>query len=399
MSLLQSPTRSSDPPLEVSWPRAGRHRSRPIRVCYLIDNLAVGGTETHLLGLIQQLDRASVQPYLCLLDGTGHTSRSFEPNNCPVMRLGVRSLYRPAAVVAATKFVSFLRREKIDVVQLYFPDSTYFGAPLARLAGVRAVIRTRRNLGYWMTRRHRLAGRVITRLVHATIVNSQACKAAVIKDEGAPPDSVVVIPNGIDLSRFQHIPPYTPDSTSSHRRIGIVANLRPIKNIDVFIRAAAIVVADYPDAHFLIAGEGPCRDSLTTLIHELGLKNHVQLLGQVVDIPSFLGSLDVAVLCSESEGLSNALLEYMAAGRPLVATAVGGNCDLIEDGVRGLLVQPNAPRLLAAKIREFCDAPGWSAAMAHQARAFAYVEHDATKITHRLVRVYCTLMACGVLAQ
>jgi len=104
----------------------------------LIDELAAAGTETQLLALVRRLDRRRVQPSLCLLRGDSAASRALEPADCPVLRLGVGSLRSPATLVRAWRLARFLRRERIDVLQVYFPDSTYFGVPVAWLAGVPA---------------------------------------------------------------------------------------------------------------------------------------------------------------------------------------------------------------------------------------------------------------------
>src|SRR5204862_250698 len=123
----------------------------PVRVCFLIDELATDGTETQLLALIRNLDRRRVQPYLVLLRGDRPSSRALEPDHCPVLRLGVGSLRSPRTLIRGARFIRFLRRDRIDVLQAYFPDSSYFGLPLARLAGVRHRIRTRNNIGHDMT--------------------------------------------------------------------------------------------------------------------------------------------------------------------------------------------------------------------------------------------------------
>jgi len=132
--------------------------ARPTRVCFLIDRLSTAGTESQLLALIRHLDRSRVTPYLCLLDGEDASSRALEPADCPVLRLGVKSLHHLRTIRQAALFRRFLRREQIDVLQVYFPDSTYFGVPIARLAGVRHIVGTRFNLGYWMTPLHRWLG-------------------------------------------------------------------------------------------------------------------------------------------------------------------------------------------------------------------------------------------------
>ena len=110
--------------------------ARPVRVCFLIDELAAAGTETQLLALLRRLDRSRVRPYLVLLRGDSAASRALEPDDCPVLRLGVGPLHSPATLARAWRLARFLRRERIDVLQAYFPDSSYFGLPAAYLAGV-----------------------------------------------------------------------------------------------------------------------------------------------------------------------------------------------------------------------------------------------------------------------
>jgi glycosyltransferase involved in cell wall biosynthesis len=357
----------TDAAMHVSGNTAMMNSNPPIRVCFVIDRLARGGTEMQLLQLIQGLDAARVKPSLCLLDGLDEVSRSLEPKCCPVLRLGVRSLHHPSTVLRAWEFGRFLRREQIDIVQTYFQDSTYFAVPVAKLAGVKHVIRTRRDLGYWVRPVNRRLGRLYNHLTTATVVNCEACRQAVIEQEGADPDRVVVIPNGIDLDRFAQIPAYTPSGNGQPRRVGMVANLRPVKGPDVFVRAAAIVVQSHPNVIFQIAGAGDI-ESVRRLARECGVEDRLELLGQVQDVPSFLAGLDVAVLASHSEGLSNSLLEYMAAGRPIVVTAVGGNTELIDDHVHGLLVPPNRPESLAESIVSLLVDTGLAAGLGTAAR-------------------------------
>ncbi|MBI1915858.1 MAG: glycosyltransferase [Planctomycetes bacterium] len=324
---------------------------RPVRVCFLIDRLSRAGTETQLLDLLRRLDHSRVEPFLCLLDGEDELSRSLEPDCCPVLRLGIRSLHHPRTVLRGVTFARFLRRARIDVLQVYFPDSTYFGVAVGRLAGVRRLVRTRFNLGYWMTPLHRRLGRICNRFTDAVVTNGEACRAAFIRDEGFPPSRTVVLGNGVDVARF---PSRTRDSLPGvarlNPRIGVVANLRPVKGLEDFVQAASLLRPAYPGAVFEVAGEGELRPRLEQLAAELGLGESFHLLGSVSEIPEFLANLDVAVLCSHSEGMSNTLLEYMAAARPVVATAVGGNLELIQDRVNGLLAPPRDPAQLAGAI-------------------------------------------------
>src|SRR6185369_13422025 len=138
--------------------------------------------------------------------------------------------------------------------------------------------------------------------------------------------------------------------------------------LDVFVEAAAQVVRDHADATFTIAGEGPEREALLRQAAGLGLGERFVLRGSVNDVPGFLADVDVAVLPSRAEGMSNAVLEYMAAGRAIVATTVGANPRLIEDGVHGLLVPPNDPTALAKAVHDLLDDADRACRLANTAR-------------------------------
>src|SRR5262249_12618567 len=149
-----------------------QRRSRPIRVCFFIDRLSRAGTETQLLALIRGLDRARIEPSLVLLNGEDEESQGLEPANCPILRLGVHSLLGRSALSASVRLRRFWRQQRVDILQTYFLDSTYFGIPLAKICGIKKVIRVRNNLGYWLTNGHRRLGRWMGRLADITLTNS-----------------------------------------------------------------------------------------------------------------------------------------------------------------------------------------------------------------------------------
>ncbi len=129
----------------------------------------------------------------------------------------------------------------------------------------------------------------------------------------------------------------------------MVANLRPVKSVDTLIRAAAIVVRDIPDARFVIVGDGPLRDPLLKLTSDLSLTDHIKFVGSTQDVHALLATAGIGVLTSTSEGFSNAILEYMCAGLPVIATNVGGNRESVTDAT-GYLIPPSDPSALAAKL-------------------------------------------------
>jgi glycosyltransferase involved in cell wall biosynthesis len=360
----------------------------PVRVCFLIDELAAAGTETQLLALIRRFDRRRVRPHLCLLRGGGLASRALEPDDFSVARLGVGSLCRPSALAAAVRLVRLLRRERIDVLQTYFPDSSYLGIPAAWLARVPHRLRTRNNLGHWLTPTHRLLGRLLNRFATGTVANCEAARQALLADERPRPETVVVLENGVDFDRFRGVPPVAARASASPLRVGVTANLRPVKGLDVFLTAAAELAAEHPDVEFVVAGEGEKRGSLEAEAAARGLAGRFRLPGAVADVPGFLAGLDVAVLSSHAEGMSNALLEYMAAGRPVVATAVGAAPELIEDGVHGLLVPPGDAGRLAAAVGRLLRDPDLARRLGDAARRRARDRYGREAMVERFTEFY-----------
>jgi glycosyltransferase involved in cell wall biosynthesis len=360
---------------------------RPLRICFLIDELATAGTETQLLALIRRLDRGRFAPYLCLLRGDRPRSRALEPDDCVVSRLGVGSLCRPSTMAKMFRFARWLRREQIDVLQAYFPDSSYFGLTAAWLAGVPQRIRTRNNVGHWLTPLHRRLGRVLNRLTTTTIANCRAARDALLEAERPSPESVIVLENGVDLERFLAVRPLLTTAPAS-ACVGAVANLRHVKGLDVLVRAVAKLSATHPGLRMQVAGEGEARGDLEREAAALRISECVLLPGAISNIPEFLGRLDVAVLSSRAEGMSNAVLEYMAAGRPIVATAVGATPELIEDGVHGLLVPPGDDTALAAAIGRLLEDRELACRLGDAARRRAVERYSRAAMVRRFEEFY-----------
>jgi glycosyltransferase involved in cell wall biosynthesis len=364
---------------------------RLVRVCFLIDELAAAGTETQLVALIRRLDRRRVQPYLVLLRGASPVSRALEPEGCPVLRLDVGSLHSPRTIGKAISFVRFLRRERIDVLQAYFPDSSYFGVPLAALAGVPHRLRTRNNVGHWLTPLHRFLGRALNLLTTGSIANCAAARESLLRDERPRPGSVVVLENGVDLERFVQLPAVRPRRANDPACVGAVANLRPVKGLDVLLRAAALLAGEHPGLSCRIAGEGEQRAALERRAAAAGLSERFALSGAVSDVPGFLAGLDVAVLPSRAEGMSNAVLEYMAAGRPIVASAVGATPELLGDGRYGLLVPPGDAQALAAAIGKLLRQPDLARRLGAAARRRACERYSREAMVRRFEEFYTRL--------
>jgi glycosyltransferase involved in cell wall biosynthesis len=363
----------------------------PVRVCFMIDRLSRAGTETQLLALLRTLNPAHVQPSLVLLDGEDDLSRQLEPTDCPIVRLGVRKLMSFNAVGAARRLQAFWREQRPDILQVYFLDAAYFGTPLAKISGIRKVVRVRNNLGYWLTSKHRLLGRLLHPFVNLTLTNTSSGKQALIEREGHRSQRVEVLENGVDSGRFKRF--MLPDTSRSRVRVGCVANLRAVKNINGLLRAAKTAIERFPKLVFEVAGDGEERGELERLHSDLGLGDRFRFRGSISDVGEFLRTVDIAVLPSHSEGMSNALLEYMAAGRAVIATAVGSNPELVRHGKDGLIVPPGDEPALVEAIGNLLENPLRAAGFGASARKRVEAEYSREAMCRRFESFYRQLAA------
>jgi len=358
---------------------------KSIRICFIIDRWVVGraGTEAQVRLLLKYLDRGRVQPFLVFLKKVDDATKKRVLAEVPVFYLDFQGGF--SFVKKAFEFRRYLKENKIDVIQAYFPDSTFFASIVGKLSGVPVIFGARRNIGHWMKPCDQRTAKFLNRFfIDKIIANAQACKKAVIEQENAKPENVFVIPNGIETPRFDSIPTWTPQGANTPLRIGAVGNIKPVKGTDVLIDAAKIVLEKFPDIQFEIAGTGDF-ERYNKQIADCGIANHFKLLGSLADIPGFLRTLDIAVLPSRAEGLSNGLLEYMAAGRPAIATDVGGNGELIEHERNGLLVPSENPQALADAICDLIEHPERAARFAAEARSNVKNFHEAQVVAD----LYC----------
>jgi glycosyltransferase involved in cell wall biosynthesis len=329
---------------------------RKPRIAFFIDRWRPGsGSENQLQGLLSHLAPDYIDAHLYTLRiPLDPEHRELFP--CPVDCLGIGSLKSPSAVGRLPGIAARLRRGKFDAAMIYFVDSNLYLVPACRLAGIPAVVINRRDMGYWYEPGLLRMVNFVNRWATHFLVNAEAVKQQVILHEHFAPERIHVIPNGLwdreirlrtMNSDRRSLPAGFPEEGPV---VGITASLRNVKRIDRFLEMAARVVQAVPEARFVIAGRGRLQGSLQEKSRELGLADRVHFLGQVDDVPALLGHLNVGVLTSDSEGLSNSLVEYGLAGVPAVAFAVGGNPEVILDGQTGFLAPPGDTRALADRV-------------------------------------------------
>ncbi|GHT47496.1 hypothetical protein FACS189454_09910 [Planctomycetales bacterium] len=366
---------------------------QPIRVCFVLDFWkGRAGVELQLLLLLKHIDRSRVEPFVVVLHGS--EDHLAEYPSCPVFFLKAGWLHKVSAFGDAKRFRAFLKTNRIGIIQALQIDNTWtsFVAVASRLCGIKAFFTFRVDIGFWINDKQAFWGKLLNRfVVNRVIANAEACKKIAVEREKAKPENVIIIPNLIETRRFEQIPLWSAMSANPQRRVGIVGNLKHIKGTDVFIDAAKIVLERFPDVHFDFAGNDTSKGGYPKRIDELGISNNVHLLGSLSDIPAFLAALDIAVLASRTEGLPNAIMEYMAAGRPCVTTDVGGCGELIHNEENGLLVPPENPAALAAAICDLLTDSGKAERFAAKARNDIATGYDADVLANRWCEVYETM--------
>jgi glycosyltransferase involved in cell wall biosynthesis len=377
---------------------------RPIRIAYLIDKLHCAGAQVHLEQLAAGLDRARFAPRVfCLLEG-GPVAESLRSRGVPVDVLGLGALYGPRALAGLVRFASRLRTEGVDVVHTYLVSANVYGTLAGHLAGVRTVIATRRDTGFSRNWRLRLVEEwLINPMVDRVVAVSPAVADGAVREQGLGGDRVVTIENGVDLEAWDPARHSREDArrewalAPGDLAVGVVASLSPVKGHADFLRAAARLAGRAPRARFFLIGDGPLRGALEGQAAELGIADRVVFAGPRDDVARLLAMLDVVAVPSHTEGLSNALLEAMAMGRPVVATAAGGNADVVRDGENGRLVPPRDPEALAAAVLELLDSPAAAQALGRAARRSVAERYSLPRMITRYEQLYASLSK-GVLA-
>jgi len=315
------------------------------------DTLDLGGTEGQFVEVASRLDRRRFEVHVSCLRPEGPLRARLDAAGLSVFRSGRGSL-RPIPFLAAVwSLVRYIRRRRIRLVHSFGFYSNVLAVPAARLSRRSAVIASQRDLGDVRSAFRARVQTAALRGADRVLVNSPAILEALSQSSGIAADRVVVVRNGVDLSRFR---PRAHDGAATRPglTIGTLGKLRSEKGIADFVTAAARVNGRLPGCRFVIWGEGPERDAVSRQIQALGLAQSVELCGATTAAEEALREMDVFVLPSHSEASSNSLLEAMASGLPIVATRVGGTPHIVDHGRNGLLVAAADPAALADAILE-----------------------------------------------
>jgi glycosyltransferase involved in cell wall biosynthesis len=359
---------------------AGRPASRadraPLKILYVMDALEWGetaaGTEAQLVQLLTHLDRDRFEPHLAVFRPTAFTAsgRAFP---CPLTVLDIPKLLHPGSVMKLARLSGHIRSSGFRVVHVLLNDASISAPFFCRVGGARVVV-SRRDMGFWYTKAALHALRVSNLFVARMVTNSDAVRHNVHRRERYPLERIEVVANGHDPARFDVAPlagfRERFNIGASDPIIGMVANFNPWKRHTDLVRAFAQVRREHPAAHLVLVGTGATMET-RAVARELGVDGAVHIVEGVTEAIPVVKHFTVGVLCSESEGLSNAVIEYLGSGKPVVGTNVGGNVELVQEGETGFLIAPGNVDALANRIMRLLAEPGLIAAMGQRARNVA----------------------------
>ncbi len=367
---------------------------RPPHVLHLIDSLRRGGAELLLLHLAPGLQRHGFRVSVGY-STPGPLREAFQRQGIPTYPLPRLGRLDP---LLGWRMWRLIRRLRPDIVHTHLFKSHFFGRPAACLAGTPWIVATLHNTDPWL--RYPPAAwlyGLTARCAHRLLAVSEAVRRHHVRYTPLPPERVAVLENGIDLSRFEHlsaaamqvretlgIPPQAP-------LIGVVGRLVPAKGQALFLQAAARIRTRFPEARFLIVGEGPQEEALRALAQQLGLGTAVRFTGFWEEIPALLAALDVLVVASRYEGLPLVLLEGMAAGTAVVATDVGGVREAL--GSAGILVPPGDAAALARACERLLQDASLRRRLGAAARQRVQARYSLERTLNALVDLYRQLLA------
>lgn len=376
----------------------------------------VGGTERQVVNLGLALDPSRFGVRFACLRRWGEFVNEIEARRIPLAEYHIRSFYHYKALNAQWRFIRDLKRDRIQIVHAYNFYANVFAVPAARLSGAPVVIASIRDTGVYLTPRQKWMQRLVCRLADCILVNADAVKQWLI-GEGYRPEKIAVIKNGIDLSRFASRNGHGNENGNGNghlrRELGLdsraplvvmLSRLHKLKGIEDFLQAAAIVAGRFREARFLIVGSSfisrdggivedtAYRSELERRAAGLGLGRRVVFTGMRLDVPELLSESSVSVLPSLSEGLPNVLLESMAMGVPVIATRVGGNPEIIEDGRTGLLVPPRDPEALGRAICLLLENRQMAAAFGQAGSRRVTEEFSLNRMVSETERLYQRLL-------
>jgi glycosyltransferase involved in cell wall biosynthesis/serine acetyltransferase len=382
-------------PLEPRHEAGDAQLAKPTRVLLFVHSLEMGGSEKQCVEMARLLSGKGFAVTVGCLRARGALRSAVEEANLPLVEFPVRSVASARGLWQMARLAWFLRRHRFQVVHTNDLYSNLFAIPAALLARVPVTVSCQRDLSHWWwyTPPRRRILRAIQKKATWVLVNSEAIRQDLIDRDGVDPWRIRVVYNGVDAPAFSLRPSrreeLLPQVPADCKLVIMVGNMHiAVKGHQDLIAAAKIVSREAPEVRFLLVGDGEMRSVFEEQVRAAGLEKAILFLGSRTDVPALLSCCDLGVLASRVEGLPNAVLEYMAAGLPTVATRVGGIPEIIRDHVSGLLVRPNDPPALAAAILRVLQDDDLRKRLATAGRERVLAKFDFGRVAEGLLRLY-----------
>lgn len=361
------------------------------KILLVIDKLTNphAGTEGQFLLLIEQLIAAGLEVRAVVLAESAWLNANKLP--CPLTLVGSSSIKQPKTWFRLYRLARSFKQQGFNVAHVFFNDASVVCPPMFKLAGIKTII-SRRDMGFWYNTFYRFILPITGRCVDLVISNSQAVSDVTGIVEKIPEAKRVVIYNGYNRApeKLSVVPELRALREKGAFIFGLVANIRPIKRMQDAITALAELGNEFQQAHVVIIGAGDA-EPLRLLAKDLGVVERVHFLGGRADIPDCLQYFSVGLLCSESEGFSNAIVEYQFAGLPVICTRTGGNPEAVEHGETGLLYEVGDTQALARAFEFLLSDMSRSVAMGEKARALANERYTVKKMRDNHLEIYRNL--------
>ncbi|MFP2959283.1 spore coat polysaccharide biosynthesis glycosyltransferase ExoK [Myxococcus sp. 1LA] len=369
-----------------------RMGQEPLRLVQFTRSFHIGGTEVQVLELLRGLP-ASYRLQVSVLDDSGPLIGAvWKLGHAPAAFPLKGSVVQPNTAYQVYRMARWLRANRVELVHVHDFYSTMVAVPAAKLAGTKVIV-GRLDLAHWQGKARRAVQSQLCRMADHVIGNAEAIRQQLITEEGLPSSRVSVIHNGLDLPRFEArrregLRGPLPDTGDAPVVVHVANMNHPVKRQEDLLVALAQLRHAGIRLHAFLVGDGPRRPGLEKLAGELGVSDTVHFLRHRTDVPAIYARATFGVLCSTAEGMSNAVMEGMAAGLPMVVTRVGGNTDLVRDGERGLVVEPERPAQLAQAFRQLLSNPEKAKEMGQAARDFVARELSLEKMVRRHDALY-----------
>jgi glycosyltransferase involved in cell wall biosynthesis len=364
-----------------------------IPVMLMVRELGPGGTERQLTEIARTLDSSRFRVHVACFH-KGIRANELRSAGIPVLHLPVTSFMKPNALAGAWQLGHYLRKNQIKIAHTFDYPLNCFGVPVARVFGVPVVLSSQRAHRHLTPPAYLKIVRMTDRMVNGIVVNSESVREELIGREHVPARRVQLCYNGIDTVRFHaQQRARMAGLENASLVIGVVCVLRPEKGLQTLLHAFAQEARLQPGLRLAIIGDGPEIAGLTALAGQLGIADSCLFQGSVADVAPCYRSIDVFVLPSLSEALSNSLMEAMACGCACIASLTGGNPELIEDSVTGLLFEAGNVQQLAEKLSLMISQPELRARLSQRAAALIGERFSLQASAARMAEIYSSYLA------